>query len=165
MRSNAGYTLIEVVVVVGLIGVVTATAVPVFLESGARNRLWTGSEQIGAAVRQARLKAISTNTNYRVVFDCPSSNELRTLVMTGDTTIDDAEDRCSQTREGDTGTIELPTGVAFDHGAATSLEVNSRGIFAAHGAAIPLTITVTHGSTSRTVDVSATGQISFGNVE
>lgn len=160
MRSNAGYTLIEVIVVVGLIGVVTATAVPVFLESNARNRLWTGSEQIGAAVRQARLKAISTNTSYRVVFDCPSANELRTLVVDG--TIDD-EGRCSQTVEGDTGTIELPTGVGFDAGEATFLEVNSRGVFS--GASIPLTITVTHGSSVRTVDVSITGQISFGNVE
>lgn len=162
MRSNAGYTLIEVVVVVGLIGVVTATAVPVFLESNARNRLWTGSEQVGATVRQARLKAISTNTSYRVVFDCPSANELRTLVV--DDTIDD-ENRCGQTVDGDTGTIELPTGVGFDAGEATSLEVNSRGVFSAHGASIPLTVTVTHGSTIRTVEVSVTGQISFGNVQ
>ena len=165
MRSNRGYTLIELMVTVGLIGIVTAIAVPVFIQSNARGALWTGSEQIGATIRQARMKAISQNTDYRVVFSCPTANTLRSLIVTGDPTVDDAAGRCNQTIEGDSGTIEMPTSVTYTPGTATRLDINGRGNFSATGDAIPLTINVNYGSTLRTLTVSATGQITFSNVE
>jgi prepilin-type N-terminal cleavage/methylation domain-containing protein len=164
MRSERGYSLIEVLITLGLIGIVTAISVPVFIESNARNNLWNGSEQIGAAIRSARLKAISSNTNYRVVFDCPGVGELRVLITTGNPAVDDAAGRCGDTLVGDSGTIELPPGVAFDSGGATYLEVTGRGVFSAFGAAIPSTITVTHGGAVRTLDVNLTGQITFTDV-
>ena len=168
MRSERGYTLFEVLIVVALIGILTAISVPVFLESNARNNLWTGAEQVGAAVRSGRLKAISSNSPYRVVFNCPAANELRTLVVTGDADTDNPADfatRCGQTFEGDSGTIELPTGVAYDSGDTTAIEVNGRGSFTAIGGAMPLLITVTQGAAIRTLTVSLTGQITFTDVE
>ncbi len=165
MRSDRGYSLIEVLITLGLIGIVTAISVPVFMESNARSSLWTGSEQIGAAIRQTRFKAISQNTTYRVVFDCPGVGELRSLVMTGDPAVDDDAGRCGVTMDGDSGIIELPNGVGFDALDATALQVTGRGVLSALGDAIPLTITVTHGSTARTLTVSGTGQITFTDVE
>ena len=165
MRSERGYTMIELLITVGLIGVVSAISVPVFMESNARSSLWSGSEQIGASVRSARLRAISQNTTYRVTFDCPAANELRTLIMTGDPDVDDDAGRCSQTLEGDSGIIQLPVGVAYDVGAATSLQVTGRGIFTTTGGAIPLTITVNHGAAIRTLTVSGTGQVTFTDVQ
>lgn len=164
MRSERGYTLIEMLVGIAMIGVISAIAVPVFLESNSRNNLWAGSERIGATVRQARLRAISTNTTYRVVFDCPAVNQLRSLVMTGDPTIDDAANRCSQTRTGDTGIIQLPTSVSYDSEDATYLQVTPRGVFSAFGDSIPLQISVNYGASVRTLTVSATGQITFSNI-
>ena len=165
MRSDRGYSLVEMLIVLGLIGVVTGISVPVFLESNARSRLWTGSEEIGAAIRQARLRAISSNTDYRVVFSCPAAGQIRSLIMTGDPAVDDAADRCGQTLDGDSGTHTMPPGVAFDPDGAASLGITGRGAFTATGAAIPLTISVTHGGTLRTLTVSATGQITFSDVE
>ena len=168
MRSESGYTLFEILIVVALIGIVSAISVPVFIESNARSSLWTGAEQLGSTIRSARLKAISQNTNYRIVFNCPSANEVRALIVTGDAAIDDPADlatRCGDTYEGDSGTIELPTGVAYDADAATYLEVTGRGIFSAAGGAIPLTITVTHGAATRTLTVSGTGQVTFTDVD
>ena len=165
MRSERGYTLIEILIVVGLIGIVSAISVPVFISSNARNALWTGSELIGSSIRQARLKAISQNTPYRVGFDCPGPNQLRLLVMTGDPVVDDDADRCSADLDGDSGAIEMPTGVLFTSGTATSLQVTGRGVFTAIGDAIPLTISVTYGAATRTLTVSATGQITFTDVE
>ena len=165
MRSERGYTLVEMLIVVGLIGIMTAIAVPVFMESNARSNLWTGSELIGATIRQARMKAISQNTSYRVVFNCPSANELRSLIVTGDPMVDDAVDRCDQTVDGDSGAIEMPTSITYTPGTATRLEINGRGNFTAVGDAIPLVINVNYGSTLRTLTVSATGQITFSAVE
>lgn len=165
MRSERGNTLIEVLITVGLIGVGTAISVPVFMESNARSKLWTGAEQIGAEIRQARLKAISSNTTYRVVFDCPAAGQLRSLIMTGDPAVDDDPGRCADTLEGDSGSIHMPTGVGYGADDSTGLQVTGRGVFTAMGGAIPLTINVTYGATLRTLTVSATGQITFSDVE
>lgn len=164
MRSERGYTLIEVLITLGLFGVVTAISVPVFMESNSRSNLWSGAERIGAAIRQARLKAISTNTSFRVAFNCPDANEVRTLIMTGNPVIDDDADRCNDTLDGDSAVIELPTGVGYDVDTTTSLEVTGRGVFSANGGTIPLVITTTHGGAMRTLTVSGTGQITFTDV-
>ena len=152
-------------VALALIGIISAISVPVFIESNNRNNIWTASERIGATIRQTRLRAISQNTTYRVVFDCPAANQLRGLVMTGDPAVDDAADRCGDTLEGDTGTIEMPGSVTYDSDEADYLQVSPRGVFTASGAAIPLTLSVTNAGATRTLTVSATGQISFSNVE
>jgi prepilin-type N-terminal cleavage/methylation domain-containing protein len=165
MRSERGYSMVELLITLGLIGVVSAISVPVFIESNARSSLWSGSEQIGASIRSARLKAISQNTAHRVTFNCPAANDLRILVMTGDPAVDDDAGRCSQTLDGDSGVIQLPGGVAYDVDDATSLQVTGRGIFTSNGGAIPLTITVTHGAATRTLTVSGTGQITFTDVQ
>jgi prepilin-type N-terminal cleavage/methylation domain-containing protein len=165
MRSERGYSMVELLITLGLIGVVSAISVPVFIESNARSSLWSGSEQLGASIRSARLKAISQNTAHRVTFNCPAANELRILIMTGDPAVDDDAGRCSQTVDGDSGIIQLPGGVAYDVDDATSLQVTGRGIFTANGGAIPLTITVTHGAATRTLTVSGTGQITFTDVQ
>ena len=165
MRSERGYTLIEILVVVGLIGVASAIAVPVFIESNARSTLWTSSENLGASIRQARLKAITQNSSFQVRFACPGANQLRTLVVTGDPDIDDADDRCTNSQDGDSAILELPTGVAYTTGDTTGLNIAGRGIFTAVGGAIPLTISVTYGANTRTLAVSATGQITFSAIE
>src|SRR5436190_9073937 len=84
MRSDRGYTLFEVMITLGLIGVISAITIPVFLSSNMMNTLWTSSERVGALVRQTRLKAISQNTTYEVRFDCPNAGDVRGLVMSGD---------------------------------------------------------------------------------
>lgn len=149
-------------IVMALIGVASAMAVPVFMESTARNAVWTGSELVGSQLRQARLKAITRNTRFRVRFDCPSAGNVRVLVVTGDSTIDNHTDRCTM-YQGiggvmlDSGIITMPQGTSF--GTVTTLEVNGRGIYSAD--TIPKIITVTNGTSSRDLTISATGQITF----
>ena len=161
MRSERGFTLFELMVVMALIGVISAIALPVFLSSNQLNDLWTSSERLGALIRQTRLKAITQNTTYEVRFSCPGLNQARGLVMTGDPDVDNAENRCDISLTGDSAIMELETGVAFDTGDATGLSVTGRGVFTAVGTAIPLTIQVTYGSAERYLTVSATGQITF----
>jgi len=165
VQSQRGFTLIEIMMAVGLIGVVTAISVPVFIQSMALNSLWTGSELIGSTIRQTRLKAVSENSTYRVVFSCPSAGSLRSLVVTGDPLVDDAVDRCNQTLDGDSGIFQMPASVTYDPDLATALQVTGRGIFTAIGDSIPLTISVNYGASLRTLTVSATGQLTFSHVQ
>lgn len=160
MHSNHGFTLIELLVVIALIAILSAVAIPTLSDSTNRNAVWTASEQIGAQIRQARLKAVTRNTPFRIVFDCPADNQYRVLIVDG--TIDDA-DRCDQSVDGDTGPIAMPANVSF--GDPPALQVNGRGMFSLPGgglATLPLDITVQYGDThARTMSVSITGQITF----
>jgi prepilin-type N-terminal cleavage/methylation domain-containing protein len=162
VRFERGYTIIELLVVLGMITILAGVSVPVFIESSARNRVWTGAELIGANIRQARLKAISRNATFRVQFDCPRVGSLRVLAVTGEPLVDEAADRCDTflLAEGDSGELVMPQGVTFG-AAVPTLEVNGRGLFTAIGGAVPQTITITNGSMIRIVRVSAAGQISF----
>jgi prepilin-type N-terminal cleavage/methylation domain-containing protein len=165
MRAERGYTLLELIVVVAFIGVASAIAYPIFQSSDSLNDLWTSSERMGSLIRQTRFKAISQNATYQVRFDCPAAGDVRALVMTGVAATDDAPGRCSGNQPGDSDIVEMEAGVDFDPGTATALQVTGRGVFTALGAAIPLTIGVTHGSTARYLIVSATGQISFSSTD
>lgn len=161
MRQNRGYSLIELLVGLGIIMVMMAAAVPYLLESGRRSNLWAGSERMGALIRQTRLKAISQNATYRVRFNCPGTNQARGLLLTGTAAVDNAANRCTTTLAGDSEVVVMPTGVGVNPAAATELRVTPRGVFSAVGDAIPLTITMSYGATTRTLTVSATGQITF----
>ena len=160
MRSNRGFTLIELLIVLAMIGIISAIAIPTLSSSTERNAVWTASEQIGSQLRQARLKAITRNTPFRVVFDCPAIGQYRVLIVDG--TIDD-DDRCDQTQEDDSGTFTVPPNVTFGD-ALPALQVNGRGVYSLPGGvgALPLTITVSYRDTaSRDLTVSTSGQITF----
>ena len=158
MQSSRGFTLIELLITIGMIGVLAAMSLPVLFDSSNRNAVWTASEQVASQVRQARLKAITRNTSFRVVFNCPANRQYRVLVVDG--TINDA-DRCSQTINHDSGVYTLPNNIDF--GAVPTLEVNGRGQYSLPGGGVmPLTIVMQHANNNaRTFTVSITGQISF----
>jgi len=159
MPSNRGFTLIELLIVIGFIGIISAIAIPNLSTATERNAVWTASEQIGAQIRQARLKAVTRNTPFRIVFDCPSANQFRVLEV--DDTIGEDE-RCDQTLQHDSGTFVMPPNVSYDAG-LPALEVNGRGVYSiVGGGVLPLTITVQYSDThARSLTVSLTGQISF----
>lgn len=158
MRSNRGFSLIELLLVIGFIGTFGAMALPVMFDANNRNSVWTTSEQIGSQVRQARLKAITRNMTFQVRFDCPSARQYRVLVVDG--TINDAG-RCDSYLTHDSGVFTLPANVSYTNTA--TLQVNGRGQYSiVGGGGLPRTITVQHGNGhARTLTVSVTGQITF----
>ena len=154
----------ELLVMVGIIGVVSAISIPYLSGSTSRNAVWTTSEQIGSQIRQARLKAITRNTRFRVRFDCPAAGQYRVLVVRGNALEDDAADRCDQVYQHDSGIYTVPNNISYT-GALPVLEVNGRGMYTLIGVGVlplPIDVTYSAGETfSRRLTVSATGQINF----
>ena len=147
-----------------MIGVISAISLPYLSGSTNRNAVWTTSEQIGSQIRQARLKAITRNTRFRVRFDCPAAGMYRVLAFQNNPLLDDAADRCSQSYQHDSGIYRTPRNVSYTAGLPV-LEVNGRGQYSLIGVGVlPLTITVTYTGDSvfsRQLSVSTTGQITF----
>jgi prepilin-type N-terminal cleavage/methylation domain-containing protein len=161
MRSNHGFSLVELLVTMALLMSLAAMGIPFIQESSVRNNVWTAAEMIGVQVRQARLKAITRNMSFRIDFDCPADRQIRVLEVTGDPFIDDAADRCTVYRTHDSGIYQLPAEVTYGV-AVPTLQVTGRGMYTAIGGAVPLTINVGYGGrTFRSMTVSATGQISY----
>jgi len=66
MKRNAGFTLIEMMTAIAVLGVLTAVAVPSFTNMINRNRLASQSNELLSAIQFARIEAIRTNA--RVTF-------------------------------------------------------------------------------------------------
>ena len=72
-QKNTGMTLIEVMVVVAIIGIVVAIAVPSFSTMLENQRIKGAAEAVLADLRWARAEAIKRNAPVRVTFTTGSS--------------------------------------------------------------------------------------------
>lgn len=64
-QGNAGFTLIELMVAIGIGSILTAMAVPNFAEMREGYRLRAATYQVFAALQSARSEAVKRNNNYR----------------------------------------------------------------------------------------------------
>ena len=159
MRNQRGFSLLEVVVVVGVAGVLAAVTVPGMLTALERNRVVTGSELVGATFREARLAAITRNSAFRVRFNCPVDGAVRFLAVTGDASIDNASDRCDMTQPNDGPALYMPDGITFGGDAPPIFEVSGRGEFSAPGFTLPRVLSVSHGDYHRNITIFASGRV------
>ncbi|HEY9646660.1 MAG TPA: GspH/FimT family pseudopilin [Chroococcidiopsis sp.] len=72
-RSQAGFTLIEVLVVVVMIGILFGIAAPSWIAFMNSRRVNNASDQISQAIRKAQAEAIRTRRSYGVRFDTVSN--------------------------------------------------------------------------------------------
>ena len=68
-RAGAGFTLVELLIVIALLGVLLTLALPSFLGTMQRYRVSTAAHQVANALQFARMEAIRTRTNVILAQD------------------------------------------------------------------------------------------------
>jgi prepilin-type N-terminal cleavage/methylation domain-containing protein len=169
MRNAPGFSLLEVLVVLAVLGTMTAMAVPSFTEGMRRQRLDNAVRQVAMQVGTARLQAVTANRRMRLRLNCPVANQFRVVEVVGDTAIDAPTARCDEaaypypdldpaTRPDlDGPLLRMPRDIRF--GSAQEVEISPRGAVTALTGALPAFIEVTDGVDTRRVRITAAGQL------
>jgi len=67
MRSDSGFTMIELLVIIAISGILLAMAVPSFMDSLARRRLEGVANELSADLQYTRTQAVSNNVPVSLV--------------------------------------------------------------------------------------------------
>jgi len=81
MRKNSGFTLMELVVVIAIIGVLTSIAVPEYIKWLPKYRAKKAAMELSGQLHRAKLRAVKENRTIGVYFD---TNSDRYFILTGD---------------------------------------------------------------------------------
>jgi prepilin-type N-terminal cleavage/methylation domain-containing protein len=184
--SERGFSLVDMLVTMAVIGVIAGIAAPSVLDVTSRMKLGQGQREVERELQAARLKAVTSNRPMRVRFNCPAAGQYRMVELVGTPTtpdtVDSASDRCSGTKYPfpptdnnpvsrpnlDGPVRQLPAGVSF--GGTTNLEFWPDGSVHYQAASenpwsvLPTTgksVTVTKGSETRTITVNGLGKITL----
>ena len=102
-RSSAerGFSLVDLLAVVAIIGIVSAIAVPGMLGAIERVRLGQSAREVERELQQAKARAVVKGRAMRVRFDCPAAGQYRMVELIGTTSVpaaaDSAANRCDTT--------------------------------------------------------------------
>jgi prepilin-type N-terminal cleavage/methylation domain-containing protein len=136
-RDKPGFTVLELIVTLGILGTLFAIAIPSFQSWLPTLRLTAAARQVAMELQQARMKAVNQNTTFQVQFDAGSYAF--------------AVQKCAPTCN-DTGYVFLPDGITVT--TAATPQFLPRGT--ANAAS---TITLTNGTSTVQVQVLAVGRV------
>jgi len=160
IKQSLGFTLLELMIVVAIVGVVASIAVPAFQDTLERNRLKEVAEGLKSDLQRMRAQTIKRSCNLQVTFDNASAWNY-TIFRTASTCNCPAGANCNETVVNgsqftgismSTATIADSTSDLFDFRRGSVLPSNSGNI--------------QFNSTSRSVKVvvSQTGRIRICNI-
>jgi prepilin-type N-terminal cleavage/methylation domain-containing protein len=136
VKSNqAGFTLIELMVAIGVFAVLIAVATPNLLATLPSLRLNDAARQVATDLQMARMKAIAQNSPNTVTFN--TSTGVYTFTLTTESIDID----------------QLYPGITFS-------SVSANPVFTSRGnASTTATITLSNGSATKQVEVTAVGRV------
>jgi len=99
MRKDSGFTMIELMVVIGIMAILSAIAIPSYIKWLPKHRVGTAARAVKSTLEFARSNAIKTNSNVTVNFNFDnnsltvtnSSGTLRTRRLPGDVDLDNID--------------------------------------------------------------------------
>ncbi len=146
-KQAKGFTLAELMVVIAIIGITTAIAIPYFVGQMPRYRLNGAARQVMGDLMWARMEAVSQNNEFKIFF--LNNHEYRIL---DDDNNDGSVDGGEWTK---TKNIQ-------DEYHDVTISSNNDPIFLPRGTATSLpTITLTNPSGSKTITISIAGRVSI----
>jgi len=148
MEKKAGFTLVEVMIVVAVLGIMAAIAIPAFMSLLPGMRLNGAARQVMGDLMDARMKAVKQNNRFRVFFNSPGTNQYQILD-------DDNNNNSADTGEA----ITTPPKNIQDNYHDVSFSSTTKPIFYSRGTAYGTTVTVTNSSGSKYVKVATTGRV------
>lgn len=113
-RSDRGFSLVELLFVIVILGILTSIALPRI--NVASYRANSGAQVLAATLANAQRQAISRQADTRVAFDMPN-NRLRIHEDENNDNVIDGDERVTST--------PLPEGVAFGRGSAIARDIGA----------------------------------------
>jgi len=145
-KRQSGFTLIEMMIVIGVLTIMASIAIPSFMSLLPGMRLNGAARQVMGDLMAARMKAVKQNNRFRVFFNNPGTNEY--------TILDDDNNNNSA----DTGEATTAKNIQDNYHDVT-FSSSTNPIFYPRGTAYGTTVTVTNSSGSKDVKVAITGRV------
>ena len=164
--QSRGFSLVELLITVALIGIMGAMTVPLLTGARRRSLVYSAQRDVASQIRTARYSAVTGNKVMQVRFNCPSTGQYRVIEVTGTSSIDNDTTRCSYPwpdfdsstlPNSDGPIVQLPDGVSFS--ATQNVSISTRGIITPVTGSTPATIQVTDGSNTRSVTAANSGRV------
>lgn len=158
-----GFTLMEMMVVIAIIAIGAAIAIPAFMSMLPGMRLNGAARQVMGDLMAARMNAVKENNNYRVFFNTPAANQYQILDDNNNNGSADANELLITKYIQTEGNSDTPKyyDVAIVS-ASNNPEFTPRGTIKGVTNAI---ITVTNSSKYKQVKVAVTGRVKIQDYE
>ncbi len=147
-KRQSGFTLMEMMIVVAVLAIMAAIAIPNFMSLLPGMRLNGAARQVMGDLMAARMNAVKENNRFRVFFNSPGTNQYQILD-------DDNNNNSADTGEA----ITTPPKNIQDNYHDVSFSSTTNPIFYPRGTAYGTTVTVTNSSGSKYVKVAITGRV------
>jgi prepilin-type N-terminal cleavage/methylation domain-containing protein len=100
-REQRGFSLVDMLVVVAIVGIVSGIAIPPMMTAADRMRLGQAAREVERELQTAKSRAVGKGRPIRIRFNCPVAGQYRIVELIGSAAVpvaaDTAADRCSPT--------------------------------------------------------------------
>ena len=162
MKNDSGFSLIEAIIVITIISILTAIAVPGFMAWVPKYRVRDAAQDLYSNVQWAKMQAIKQNKTWAIVFDAAADKYYvcsdRGAVSSPTPLLSDWTSIGDNTIERTVTLADYGSGVKFiDTFASTSIDFNSRGFPVLAAGTTNVTLTNAGESDNYNIEVLSSG--------